>query len=440
MKIHLAFLCPYNNSWIGWWDRKYGIYYRNLNQELFEGYMIYITQDSGVIKTSWNEIILTEDKLDSFLREKKIEFVYFGWAKISQETEDTILKYTTGLVNVNFTPIYTTDKRKLNLIISMTDYWKLRWIHGELSNSYVVYNPVDVELWREERKKVTGKYRKLFQWKKYIIGRIARTEPSKWHWLILATLQKLDREKNYQYGFLFAGMPWLYRKYIHFFFSREMQTCIVMIPEQRKYEDIAGFYASIDIFWQTSWIGESFGNVIAEAACFSVPTITDYKGFYRNGIINPELYDAQIELVNHAETWIYATSPDAIIHFLNTLTHERRDTLGKNAETKVEQEYHIKYTSLTLAKILYEYGRKNLGTEYDEAMERLSQLPSNEVIDSYEKEYQKRVALWFAFDNIQSNKIPPYITQEKLWRIVEYGYLFIRKILKNYFNKNIEFF
>jgi glycosyltransferase involved in cell wall biosynthesis len=60
-------------------------------------------------------------------------------------------------------------------------------------------------------------------------------------------------------------MPWLYRKYISMFLSKEMQSCIINIPEQRKYEDIAEFYASIDIFWQASWIGESFGNVIAEA-------------------------------------------------------------------------------------------------------------------------------------------------------------------------------
>lgn len=50
--------------------------------------------------------------------------------------------------------------------------------------------------------------------------------------------------------------------------SKKMYNSIVFIPELRRLEDIAEFYASIDLFWQTSWIGESFGNVIAEANCF----------------------------------------------------------------------------------------------------------------------------------------------------------------------------
>ena len=131
---------------------------------------------------------------------------------------------------------------------------------------------------------------------------MGRAEPSKWHWLILATLWQLDRKNDFTYGFLFAGMPWIYRKWINIFLSAKMKSCIVQIHEQREHQDIAEFYASIDIFWQTSWIGESFGNVIAEAACFEVPTMTDYKAFYKNGIVNPLLYDAQIELVDNGET------------------------------------------------------------------------------------------------------------------------------------------
>ena len=171
-------------------------------------------------------------------------------------------------------------------------------MHGELSSSYAVYNPIDTDNWQSLREKSKGIYRSKFVDKKHIIGRMARAEPSKWHWLILATLRKLDREKNYNYGFLFAGMPLLYKKWMSLFLSKKMQSCIIHIPEQREHKDIAEFYSSIDIFWQTSWIGESFGNVIAEAACFAIPTITDYKAFYKNGVVNPFLYDAQIELVD----------------------------------------------------------------------------------------------------------------------------------------------
>jgi hypothetical protein len=148
MKIRLAFLSPYNNQWIGWWDRKYGIYYKNLDEIFFEKYMIYVTKDKNQIQLEWREVILTEDMLEDFMSKKNIEFIYLAGAKISKETEDILLKNRTGLINVNFTPIYTTDPRKLNLIISMTDYWKLYWMHGKLSNSSVVYNPVDVENWK----------------------------------------------------------------------------------------------------------------------------------------------------------------------------------------------------------------------------------------------------------------------------------------------------
>ncbi len=195
----------------------------------------------------------------------------------------------------------------------MTDYWKLRWMHGELSNGHVVYNPIDTGNWQSLREKSKGIYRSRFEGKKHIIGRMARAEPSKWHYLILAVLKKLDQKKEYTYGFLFAGMPWIYRKYISICLSKKMQSCIIHIPEQREHRDIAEFYASIDIFWQTSWIGESFGNVIAEAACFALPTITDYKGFYKNGVVNPLLYDAQIELVDAGETGIYSATPSGVL-------------------------------------------------------------------------------------------------------------------------------
>ncbi len=438
MKIHIAFLCPHNNTWIGGWDRKYGIYYKNLPEIYFEKYMIYVTKDKNSVQNIWNERVLTEDMLEDFFREKDIQYIYLAWWIISKETEDILLTKRVGLVNINFTPLYTTDPRKLNLIISMTDYWKLRWMHGELSNSYVVYNPIDVELWKKEREKVIGKYRNIFQWKKYIIGRIARAEPSKWHWLILATLQKLDREKNYQYGFLFAGMPWLYRKYIHLFLSKEMRSCIVQIPEQRTHGDIAEFYASIDIFWQTSWIGESFGNVITEAACFAVPTITDYKAFYHNGKINVKLYDAQIELVDHGKTGIYTSSPKTLIQFLDSSNRDEIIALGENAQKKVEKEYHIQYTILTLAKVLYSYGRENLWFKHDETLEKIEQTPSLKRVDAYGGKYEEKIALCHAFDNIQPSHKISYIIQGKLWRIGEYFYLLIRKISKICTGRDIE--
>lgn len=440
MKIHLAFLCPYNNTWIGGWDRKYGIYYRNLDDVLFEKYMIYVTSDASLTNKIGKEVILTEDMLTDFCREKKIEFLYFGGGKISKDTEDTLLRDMIWLVNINFTPLYTTDPRKYNLIISMTDYWKLHWMHGSLSNSFVVYNPIDVALWTELKKTAEWKYRAIFTWKKYIVGRMARAEPSKWHYLILATLKKLDTEKNYSYGFLFAWLPWLYRKYITLCLSKEMQSCIHVIPEQRNHEDIATFYASIDIFWQVSWIGESFGNVIAEAACFEVPTLTDIKGFYKNGHVDVNLYDAQIELVDDGRTGAYRSTPRGIITWLEALSTEERHILWKHANEKVVSVYAIEHTIQTLAKTLYEIGRSRGIYETNIEFEKIEKNPSDETLFAYEHEYGKRVALWEQFDTISGFEKWSYTLMERIFRAIEYIYLLKRKLLKRFFSFDIEKF
>jgi hypothetical protein len=57
----------------------------------------------------------------------------------------------------------------LNLIISKTDYWKLKFIHGDLKNSYVVYNPIDFEKWSKLANETRENYRDKFQDKKFII-------------------------------------------------------------------------------------------------------------------------------------------------------------------------------------------------------------------------------------------------------------------------------
>ncbi|MBP6085909.1 hypothetical protein KA478_01695 [Patescibacteria group bacterium] len=53
-------------------------------------------------------------------------------------------------------------------------------------------------------------------------------------------------------------MPYLYRKVLKLLLRKKMYESIVFLPELRDLKDIASFYASIDIFWQTSRIGESF--------------------------------------------------------------------------------------------------------------------------------------------------------------------------------------
>lgn len=353
--------------------------------------MIYITNDSSLVKQDGHTIILTENTILPYIEKHYITFLYITVNLISKKCQETLLKDHIGIVNVNFTPVYTTHPRILNFAISMTEYWKLKLIHTRLSSTYVTYNPIDFENWNHLSEKTKGNFREALKNKKFIIGRIARTEPSKWHFLILSTLFLLDKKKQYDFGFIFVGMPWLYKKMISLFCSRELQGCIIFLPELKEYPDIAEFYKSIDLFWQTSWIGESFGNVIAESFCFKVPVITDYKWFYKDGKVNESLYDTQIELVDHLKNGVYLDNPLSTVHFLESTTKEVLSKMGVMGYQKVKEEYDVKLTSKTIGKILYEYGKKNLDFNYDETLENLRQIPSLQDIESYQEQYRKRI-------------------------------------------------
>lgn len=440
MRINIVFLWKYNNNWIWWWDRKFGIYFNNLNENYFNKYFIYNTSDFKNINNEWNQVVLSEDLIIDFIAEKKIDYIYFAWAIISKDLEDKILERCIWLINVNFTSLYTENPRLLNLIISKTDYWKLKFIHWDLQNSYVVYNPIDFEKWVKLSNETLENYRDKFENKKFIIWRIARAEPSKWNFLIIVTLLKLQFSKNYSYWFLFAGMPYFYRKFIKLFLNKKMQKSIIFLPELREYSDIAKFYKSIDLFWQTSWIWESFGNVIAEAFCFKIPVITDFKWFYKNWQVNKKLYDAQIELVDDWINWFYLNYPKFIISKLDELNIENLKVLWENWFNKVHNVYNVLYTSDTLAKILYDYWKEKLWFEYDEKFERLKQIPCNNEINEYKIEYLKKLQISYLNNQIWFTGKIFYLFFRHIWTFFEYIYLVIRKILIRYFNINIENF
>lgn len=439
MKIKIAFLWPYNNQWIGWWDRKFSIYYKNLSEDLFEKYFVYVVHDMTLISTeNHNEIFLTEEGLEDFFASKDIDYIYFAWAKISEYSKESLLKKYYGLINVNFTDCYTDNKKLLNLIISKTDYWKIKWIHGKLNNSYVVYNPIDFENRVRLSKETNENHRSYFNNKKRIIGRLGRAEPSKWHYFIVATLLKLQKQWNYSYGFAFAGMPYLYRRMLKFLLNKKMYKSILFLPELRKLEDIANFYQSIDIFRQTSWIWESFWNVIAEAFCFNVPVITDFKAFYRNGKVNKKLYDAQIELVDNEMNWWYCVYPDSVIGFLENHSLDQLHAMWKVGYQKVQNVYNVKFTSNTMAKILYDFWKKHLSFVDDEKFENLVQIPWLKEVDDYREEYLKRIEICYDYNPIFLSKKILYVFSAYIWRSLEYIYLIYRKFAKNVLKKNIE--
>lgn len=438
MKIKIAFLLPYNNKWIGGWDRKYDIYFKNLSNEYFEKYFVEITETDTEVNTQGERVVLTEKMIKDFLVEHEIVYIYFAWAKIDEVLQDELTKMYIGLLNINFTSRYDNSWNYINLIISQTDYRKLVRMHGPLVNAYVVYNPIDVDNRIMLSKQVIWSHRSFFKDKKYIIGRIARAEPSKRHFLIIATLLLLQAKKNYSYGFIFAWMPYLYRKVLQLLLHKEMYASILFLPELKKLEDIADFYKSIDLFWQTSRIGESFGNVIAEAFCFKVPVMTDFKEFYRNGKVIESIYDAQIELVDHEINGGYCRYPSKVIDFLESHSLSDLQLLWQHWYQKTHNIYDVKDTTVTLAKTLYEIGKKKWYYTTNERFEQLKQIPSSQEVEQYQNVYFEKIALCHQTNTLNRINSYSYMLLNNVWRWVEYTYLFIRKVAKRYLKKNIE--
>lgn len=433
MKIKIVFLWKYNNNWIWWWDRKYKIFYENLSNDYFEKYFIYITDNKNFVSNKSEKLVFLNCMILDFLYKHKIDYVYFAWANITSEVKENIFNNFISLNNVNFVHCYIKNSNVLNLIISKTEYFKLKAIHNNLINSYVVYNPINFDMW-SKKINTYNNYKQNFLDKKFIIWRMARAEPSKWSFLIISTLIILQYKKNYKYGFIFIWMPLLYRLFLKIFLNKIMYKSILFIPEQKEYSEISKFYNSIDIFWQTSWVWESFWNVIAESFCFKIPVFSDFKNFYNNWKIKKNLYDAQIELVDNDINWFYLNTPYSIISKLEKLTKNDISILWNNWFNKVKKIYDVKIWVDTLTKILYDYWRVNLWYEKDDTLEQIEKIPWNNEINKYKYEYLKRIEIC----NKNNNTPVVYFLLKAIWGFIEFIYLLFRKVLIKFFSFNLE--
>ena len=217
-----------------------------------------------------------------------------------------------------------------------------------------------------------------------------------------------------------------------------MLNNILFLNEMRELKDIGDFYKSIDLFWQTSYIGESFGNVIAESFCFKVPVLTDYKHFYKNGRIRKKLYDAQIELVDNYKNGFYANYPETVINFFELNNIDSLKTMGKSGFNKVNYEYDVRNTCNSLAKVLYSYLLKYDLCKRDNIFESLKKVPLDHEVEIFESDYLRRIYSCLNNDNkINSYNRLVYLIEEKVWNIIEFGYVIVRKILM-IFNYNLE--
>ena len=121
-KINIVISAP--DKGIGGGNRKYGIWYRNLDSKYFNKCFVYIDEESkGIKKDKSGNYRIKKNDLSQFIKSKDIDFFYPG--KLNQESCEIIKSQTHLLSNVVFTRKLTEDPRVSNLIISKTEFVRI---------------------------------------------------------------------------------------------------------------------------------------------------------------------------------------------------------------------------------------------------------------------------------------------------------------------------
>lgn len=306
---------------------------------------------------------------------------------------------------VYFTENYN-EGADANIVCSKTDWLKLRLLRGASLPPLVCYLPVDAKRYAAlARPKRDGPI---------VLGRMARAEPSKWDYLLIATLRECAAS-DVDVRFVFVGLPRIYRWRIRLL-PRRVRERVTILPELKSDEQKATFFNQCDLTWQISEIGESFGVVIAESFAFGRPVMTDGKFFAESGRVNPAKYDTQIELVDHEMTGWYANYPSTVLKLLRRLTRPEARRLGTTATRKCRRLYDSSRSARTLEAIMRGDARR---------------VPSAAELASYQKEYFSRVACFAAINaEVPAAQRRRFERRKRGWRVIVYCYLVVRKVLR----------
>jgi glycosyltransferase involved in cell wall biosynthesis len=366
-----------------------------------------------------------EKEVINEVKKRHSKVVYNFGAPFSKQTVENIKKLGIKVAqSTNFFEAYSPYV-DYNIIISKFEYLKIFLagiIREKNNNTAVVYNPLDFQLFRKCKKKL---YKKTVK-NELVIGRIARAEPSKWSsripfFLFWAALKLKRKNPERKITFLFAGMPLLYRVFIYSIkpILKIKNINVIMLPEIKNHTKLPEFYNSLDLFWQTSLIGESFGNVIAEAFASGKPVITDCKYFYLNGKLRPNLYDTQIELVDNEKTGMYINYPSLFFNFIDVVSFEKLVDMGKKCKEKA--------LVFEKSKIMRQIERTFLG---------IKQTPNiNSILEEYIKKRDKFLQIDSKISQIEkiSFKVFTFI-----YRFFEYSYISFRKALRLFLKFDLE--
>ena len=387
---------------------------KHINKNKFDVELIFLNEPKKNLERLENIKHTTRNinSVNNYLNGKKFDII-FAYSNLQNlhEIKGKVIR------PVIFSTQYN-ESNDLNLMSSITEYIKIKHtIKKEPKNSEVVYLQLDEYLWNK-----TKDVKQFYKPNNNItLGRLGREEPSKWHWLILSTLLRLKESKKIDnYNFIFMGMPNLYKLFINIFFKKQLKNkTIQLFRETSDQKMISKFYNSLDVFIQTSWIGESFGCVITESFFHKKPVITDWKSFVdKEGNVKKELYDTQIEIVN-PECGYYVKHP---IELENVITTLNKDVLKKKGMVGYNKTMN-KYISSVVVKNF----ENILLNRFYNGKNKIN--PSKQDIKDCEKEYFIKIKkLKNGYNKLNFLSRNMYSVSSFIWRVIEYVYLILRKI------------
>lgn len=218
-------------------------------------------------------------------------------------------------------------------------------LHSFWKKSRVLYNPLDFDEVYEFNEEEILSYKKLLGIRENdcVIGKYGRKDYYKFGDICIDMMPYLVREvPNLKY--LVIGIPDVIKKKIHRY---KLEKYFIELNPILDSKDLSLFISSLDILAHSSLIGESFGNVYAEAMAHKKPIVTNATPFFDN---------AQVEIVENGVNGYIANNPisfsEAIVEILyNKILYKQFKT---NNFLKSKRNFDANELTNDLIK-MYEY-------------------------------------------------------------------------------------
>jgi len=163
-----------------------------------------------------------------------------------------------------------------------------------------------------------------------LFGRIGQPMRTKWSHAAFEAFKTFATEREDAW-FVAVGLPRNYSKYLATFPS-DVRRRIVVIEFLHGEEALRDCYAGMDVFLHSSRIGESFGNVLAEAMLCNRPVIT---------LSTPARDNSQLEVVGHERGGLCVANVKAMVEAMRRLADDPqlRDRYGKQGRAYCLEHY-----------------------------------------------------------------------------------------------------